>query len=157
LVTTAPTPSPGRDVRLGYRDNANTSGAGNATVPDFAGQSVDGSTVLIKFTYGGDTNLDGKVDVSDLLNLAAHFNQSGAWQDGDFDRSGSVNSLDLAILAQDWQAGVGDGATLGGGLDALVATLPGMNVPEPAAPALVVFGLSCLARRRRSRSSSRDL
>ena len=46
--------------RLGYGDNAIL---GRTT---FAGLAVDSSSILIKYTYAGDANLDGQVDVTDL-------------------------------------------------------------------------------------------
>ena len=46
--------------KLGYGDNV------VLHKPTFAGQSVDISSLLIQFTYAGDANLDGQVDVTDL-------------------------------------------------------------------------------------------
>src|SRR5207253_2422047 len=42
-------------------------------------------SVLVKYTYDGDTNLDGLVNTTDFTNLAQHFNATGAlaiWANG---------------------------------------------------------------------------
>jgi hypothetical protein len=84
--------------RLGYADNAPL---GLAT---FGGQAVDSTSLLIEYTYAGDANLDGKVDIADLRMLASHWNQSTAvWTGGDFNYDGVVNVADLYVLARDWQ------------------------------------------------------
>jgi hypothetical protein len=156
LVTTGTSPLVGRDVRLGYKDNANATGAGNGTQIAFDGQQTDTGSFFIKFTYGGDTNLDGQVDISDLLNLAQHYNGAGDWQFGDFTRDGLVNQADLAILAQDWQAGTTNGQ-LGGSLSGLLTGmgLPGdVGVPEPTTLGLTAMGLGSLLLSRRRRRNA---
>jgi autotransporter-associated beta strand protein len=64
--------------------------------------------VLVKYTYAGDANLDGKVDIGDLGLLAGAWQQlSGkVWFDGDFTYDGAVNIGDLGLLAGIWQKGV---------------------------------------------------
>jgi hypothetical protein len=53
---------------------------------------------------GGDANLDGAVDVSDLIIVAQHYNQSGTtWAQGDFDFDGHTDFYDLVILT--WNFG----------------------------------------------------
>jgi hypothetical protein len=60
---------------LGYADNA----ALDAVKTSFAGQTVDPSSILIKFTYFGDTDLDGDGDVADLGKLATAWQTSSVW------------------------------------------------------------------------------
>jgi autotransporter-associated beta strand protein len=86
---------------LGYAE------ASTLALSSFDGQPVDSTAVVVKFTYGGDANLDGKVDVEDLGCLASSWQQSGLWTEGDFGFNGSVDVGDLGILATNWQAGVG--------------------------------------------------
>jgi autotransporter-associated beta strand protein len=65
--------------------------------------------VLVKYTYAGDANLDGKVDIGDLGLLAGAWQQSGkTWFDGDFTYNGIVDIGDLGLLAGNWQKGVGN-------------------------------------------------
>ena len=51
--------------------------------------------------FGGDANVDAKVDTVDLAILALNYNTNGGatWDIGDFNNDGNVNVLDLAILA----------------------------------------------------------
>lgn len=50
-----------------------------------------------------DFNNSGKVDITDLSILAAHYNQNGVTQSqGDANNDGKVNVFDLSILASQW-------------------------------------------------------
>lgn len=111
------------NTRLGYGDNAVL---GKTT---FAGQSVDASSLLIKFTYEGDTNLDGQVDITDLGNLATAWQTNAPWTGGDSDYSGFVDVTDLGMLATSWQAGIG-GPLFAGGPDPEQEFLDGIEKLE---------------------------
>jgi autotransporter-associated beta strand protein len=86
--------------------------AGNAVLnkTSFAGVTGLGATdVLVKYTYSGDANLDGQVDIGDLGLLAGAWQQSGkSWFDGDFTYDGVIDIGDLGLLAGNWQKGVGN-------------------------------------------------
>jgi hypothetical protein len=127
---------------LGYLDNT----LGGLTV--FSGQSIDDTTVVIKYTYAGDTDLDGDVDVGDLGTLASNWQTAGLWVSGDFDYNGSIDVNDLGLLASNWQAGVG--SPLGTSLAEAVSSLglPAAAVPEPGS-SLGVLLVGVLAARRR--------
>jgi hypothetical protein len=128
---------------LGYADNAILGKT------SFAGQTVDSDSLLIKFTYFGDSDLDGDVDVADLGNLASSWQTANVWSGGDFDYNGSVDVNDLGLLASNWQAGVG--SPLGPDLNTALANLglPSMAVPEPAGVvAAGMMGMLMLRRRR---------
>jgi hypothetical protein len=129
---------------LGYGDNAVLNRASHG------GQTVDTSSVLIKFTYFGDADLNGQVDVADLGALASNWQTSAPWTSGDFDYSGFVDVADLGLLASNWQSGVG--SPLGPSLaEALAAVgLPSSTVPEPGAIGLLFCGALSLKRRRRA-------
>ncbi len=107
----------------------------------WGGETIDPTTVLLKYTYYGDANLDGQVDISDLGKLATAWQTSGWWVNGDFDYSGFVDISDLGKLATNWQAGVG--SPLGPSLDQALVSLGfgGANVPEPIEPALSVLAI----------------
>jgi hypothetical protein len=118
---------------LGYADNA----ALDEVKTTFAGQTVDPSSILVKFTYFGDSDLDGDVDVADLGHLASNWQTSQPWAGGDFDYNGSVDVNDLGLLASNWQAGVG--SPLGPSFAEAAAQLglPNVSVPEPATVSLL--------------------
>ncbi|HVT88710.1 MAG TPA: autotransporter-associated beta strand repeat-containing protein [Tepidisphaeraceae bacterium] len=147
----------GGAIRLGFRTNqalATPTALGMGSLSTFSGVAVDSTSILVKTTYGGDTNLDGQVDLNDIYNLAQSWlSTSGEWQNGDFNYDGTVNASDLTILAHNWQAGVGSPLP---GMD-LVNTLglfglPASAVPEPSSLALAGVGALGLLSRRRRRS-----
>jgi hypothetical protein len=94
---------------------------------------VDSTSILIKYTYFGDSNLDGQVDITDLGNLASNWQSSGPWTSGDFDYSNFIDITDLGLLASNWQAGVGAPLRAGSLHESLaVFGLAGVAlVPEP--------------------------
>jgi hypothetical protein len=108
---------------IGYGDNAVLGRSA------FAGVEVDSTSVLIKFTYGGDANLDGQVDVTDLGALATNWQSTTAvWTDGDFNYDAHVDVTDLGILATNWQRGVGSPLSQeGGGPDTQQEFLDGIE------------------------------
>ena len=57
---------------------------------------MDDSSVLVKYTYYGDVNLDEAVNLMDFNRLAAFFGQSGMrWNNGDSNYDGNVNLQDF--------------------------------------------------------------
>jgi len=67
----------------------------------FAGQTVTGSDTLVMYTYGGDANLSGNVDVDDYGQI--DFNSStggvlGGYYNGDFDYNGWVDVDDYGVI-----------------------------------------------------------
>jgi hypothetical protein len=130
---------------LGYGDNAVLGKS------SFGGQSVDSSSLLIKFTYFGDTDLDGDVDVGDLGTLATSWQTAALWTGGDFDYNGSVDVADLGLLATNWQAGVG--SPLAPDFAAALAALglPSVSVPEPTTACVLALALVPAVPRRRKR------
>jgi hypothetical protein len=92
---------------LGYARVSAVFGAGGGV---FAGRSVSPNAVLVKFTYAGDANLDGKIDIADygLVDYNASLGTTG-WFNGDFNDDGKVDVLDYGII--DFNVGI-QGATL---------------------------------------------
>jgi len=141
-------------LAIGIMENRKPDGTPYYT--NFRGQAVDNTAVLLAVTYGGDANLDGKVDVVDLGILATNWQGTGKnWSTGDFNYSpdGKVDVVDLGILATNWQKGVG--APLGLSLADALASFPEFSgvtvVPEPGTLGLLALGaLGLMARRRRS-------
>jgi ELWxxDGT repeat protein len=104
IVSSTAGADPTHSTALGYAGNVQL----NKT--SFAGVSgLTSSDVLVKFTYAGDANLDGQVDIGDLGLLAGAWQQSGKdWFGGDFTYDGTVDIGDLGLLAGNWQKGVGN-------------------------------------------------
>jgi hypothetical protein len=108
----------------------------------YNGLSVDANSLLVEATYYGDTNLDRKVDVTDLGILATNYGKNvpnGILQ-GDFNNDGKVDVTDLGLLATDYGLGTS-------GPPFSVSSLNSSVVPEPSA--LVFFlPMLLLARKR---------
>ena len=72
------------------------------------GQTVDATTVLVKYTYGGDANLDGTLNGDDYFQIDSHFNQAGSVfgaYNGDFNLDGEINGDDYFIIDSNWNVG----------------------------------------------------
>jgi autotransporter-associated beta strand protein len=111
----------------------------------------------IRATLLGDSDLDGKVNVADLANLAGNFGKTAGqfWLNGDFDYNGNVNVADLADLAGNFGKQLGVGSDAGGGSAAAsAAVVAGVAaVPEPGSFGVIgVSGAALLLRRRRRNS-----
>jgi hypothetical protein len=129
--------------RVGYAE------ASVLGVTTFSGLPVDSTSAVLKLTFGGDTDLDGDVDVADLGRLATRWQSTADWFGGDFDYNGSVDVNDLGILATNWQAGATSAPTsLGAALSSL--GLPDVSVPESSGIGLLLaVALKCHRRWRR--------
>jgi hypothetical protein len=116
-----------------------------------------GGNFKARATLLGDSDLDGKVNVADLANLAGNFgaNSGKFWLSGDFDYNGNVNVADLADLAGNFGKDLGPGTGTGGAAAAAAASpaaviAGGAAVPEPTSLGLLGIGaVGLLARRRR--------
>ena len=100
------------------------------------GQPVDITSILIRHTLYGDTNLSGAVDLADFSRVAAAFNTAvPRWSFGDFDYDGVVTLADFSLLAANYN-------------QALPSDLarPGA-IPEPATAGALALAL-LIARRR---------
>jgi hypothetical protein len=97
------------DTSVGYAEATSLFASFPAT---YADREVDNTTVLVKYTYEGDANIDGMVDITDLGIVATNWQTSDkGWHDGNFDynypSSGpNVDITDLGLLATNWQQGV---------------------------------------------------
>jgi hypothetical protein len=75
------------------------SNSGSPIYTTFDGQSVDANTILVKYTYYGDANLDGLVNGSDYTAIDNGFNAGlSGWSNGDFNYDGVINGDDYALI-----------------------------------------------------------
>jgi hypothetical protein len=113
----------------------------------WAGQTVTGTETLVMYTYGGDANLDGKINIDDYghIDTSIGIGLKG-WFNGDFNYDGVINIDDYGII--DVNIGIQGAAfaTGGGAVSGLGAV---SAVPEPAALMFAPAGALLLARRRR--------
>jgi hypothetical protein len=132
--------------RIGYAEAAELYPSLPTT---FAGEPLDATTILIRFTLAGDANLDGTVDAVDLGNLALHWNSVAThWFDGDFTYDGRIDVADLKLLAINFTSPA-DGPSL----ETLLVSfgLPVDAMPEPAMALPLACGYVLLRRSRRRR------
>ena len=73
----------------------------------FNGVNIDSSTIVGKFTYFGDANLDGKVSGDDYVSVDANLGTRRPWFHGDFNFSGTVTGDDYVAI----DANLGKGTT----------------------------------------------
>jgi autotransporter-associated beta strand protein len=159
-ITTLSTPA--NDTVLAIADNATLLRTAWLGVP------IDAGTLIGKYTYFGDANLDGRVTGDDYLAVDANLGIGTTWLKGDFNMDGAVTGDDY--LAIDSNLGKGTPAPLAWAelkeeMVALHASMFGDEylvklaqveasgftvVPEPGAVAGVLL-TCCLAGRRRRR------
>jgi hypothetical protein len=80
---------------------ANTTACGAALSGIFDSVSVAAGDFLVKYTYTGDANLDGKVDGSDYSLIDAGNAAEGGptgWYNGDFNYDGAVDGSDYTLI-----------------------------------------------------------
>jgi len=65
----------------------------------FDGASALATDVLVKYTYYGDTNFDGKVDGSDYSKIDnGYLTHLTGWSNGDFNYDGVINGSDYTLI-----------------------------------------------------------
>lgn len=132
-----------------------------AHLTSFQGVPVGDASVLLKYTYYGDANLDGKLNADDYVLLDRGFaRQLSGWLNGDFNYDGVIDQHDYLLIDRTYALAGGGGlspaflaereAKFGVGyVNALVAT-----VPEPVG---VLPAIACVALSVRRQSRGRRL
>jgi autotransporter-associated beta strand protein len=75
---------------------------------EFRGLSIDLSTVVGKYTYYGDANLDGKVTGDDYVSIDSNLGTGDSWLQGDFTLDGAVTGDDYVAIDANLGAGSAD-------------------------------------------------
>src|SRR5213595_4140542 len=97
--------SPTHLTSIGVATAANALGLNFGQTRAWAGLTVTSTETLVMYTYAGDANLDGKINVDDYgridfnINLASH-----GWYNGDFNYDGNINVDDYGII--DFNVGI---------------------------------------------------
>jgi autotransporter-associated beta strand protein len=133
-------------VSIGVAQVADARGIADTETTTFAGQTVLGSDTLVMVTWGGDANLDGKINIDDYGRIDGNVGQSGSvfgWSKGDFNYDGKINIDDYGIIDGNINR-QGTPFSTAGAAEGVAA------VPEPAALALSLsLAAGAVVRRRR--------
>jgi hypothetical protein len=89
--------------------NAFTDAVGYGSGAEIAISSIRGFSIaagdtLVRYTWSGDADLNGKVDGADYARIDSKFNQQstlaniGGWTNGDFDYNNKIDGADYAII-----------------------------------------------------------
>jgi Dockerin type I domain len=139
--------------------SSSAAAANGAFAIGYADGNVDSLTaaapnqILLKYTLAGDANLDGTVNITDLLILLNNYGDTGQdWADGDFNYDGAVNVTDLLAMLNNYPAAGGTSTFALSASERRSEASSTIAVPEPAAASFIGLGSAALlARRRRKR------
>jgi hypothetical protein len=138
FISSAAATNPNLDTTLAIARN------GFFDYREFSGQSVTRDSILLKYTYYGDIDLNGAVDANDLTIFARNFGkrtQDPMPERGDLDYNGRVDADDLTLFANNFGKGTGNPLGSGG-----VQTVPEPATLLLAAPAAICAAWICLRR-----------
>ncbi len=90
----------GNLMTLGYAEASDVLGISGTQTAAFAGQTVDATSVLVKFTFAGDADLNGRIDADDYFRIDSNYNKTGnpAYARGDFNFDGRVDGDDYFLI-----------------------------------------------------------
>jgi len=136
-----------RDDTTGWTGLAvalNDKGTGSERDPlfdTFSGQKVDTNSILVKYTWNGDANLDGVVNADDYFLIdSGYITQTKGYINGDFNYDDVINADDYFLIDSSY---IGQRGPLHTG-----AVQPSA-VPEPTGLIVLAAGMAGLAMRRR--------
>ena len=149
IITSQTTAIAGNLTTLGVASAAQAKGIGATDTAVWNGQTVTGGDTLVMYTYGGDANLDGKINVDDYgrIDFAVPLGIAG-WSNGDFNYDGKINVDDYGII--DFNVGI-QGPPFGSSMAATSGIASVSAVPEPASIGLITMVAAGLIARRRRR------
>jgi hypothetical protein len=150
IVTSQSSATTSNFTSIGIATGSQVKGIAAGATAVWGGQTVTGSDTLVMYTYGGDANLDGKLNVDDYghIDSSIPIGLTG-WFNGDFNYDGKINVDDYGII--DFNIGIqGAPFPTGAGSASLSAV---SAVPEPASGILFVAAgcaaTTLFARRRK--------
>jgi fibronectin-binding autotransporter adhesin len=158
LTSASAASDPNHLTALGYAE------ASDVGLASLDGQSISSNTLIVKYTYYGDSSLDGKVDLGNDFNLflQGFVGTSGSsWVLGDYNYDGVTNTADFQLFLDGYKS---QGGQLGA-LDSVIQSSQLLSVaqkaqlvsvvPEPASIVTAALAILFYGSRRR-RASSRE-
>jgi autotransporter-associated beta strand protein len=136
----------GNVTTLGVATAAQVKGIAATATSTWSGETVTGSDTLAMYTYGGDANLDGKINVDDYTRIDFNVSLgSTGWFNGDFNYDGKINVDDYTII--DFNVGIQGPPLLAGDSALLQSVAP---IPEPMTGSIaLLITLASLTKRQR--------
>jgi hypothetical protein len=129
IVTTQPQALTGVTT-VGVSEASSALGLGVGATGTWRGEIVDDTTVLIRYTYAGDTNLSGDITGDDYFLIdAGYAGAASGYGNGDLDLSGSVNADDYFVIDSNYNKAV---IPLAAPLPSAAASSEGMFFAQPA-------------------------
>ena len=156
-VTTSQTDATtGTLTSLAVGTGAELRGLGPTDTELFAGQTINGDSTVVMYTYGGDADMDGDLDGDDYFYLDSNVLQSETvfgWHQGDFNYDGRLNGDDYFILDSNILQAQASGNVFWVRPPEFASGSSGLAaVPEPASIGLIgVAATGLLGRRRRAK------
>jgi hypothetical protein len=99
IMTTAITTANNVYNTLGVGEARNVLAITGTQTASWYGNAVDATSVLVKFTYGGDINIDGKIDILDysVIDSNVPIGLNG-YDKGDMTYDGKIDILDYSVI-----------------------------------------------------------
>lgn len=117
--------------------------AGNPFYSTYDGVGLDSNSVIAKYSYVGDTNLDGVLDANDASNIIEALSTGVYSYSADTNFDGVIDATDYANFAAafaNYTTPIGNGQGGGSG---------GGSIPEPTSLAMLLPATALISRRRR--------
>jgi hypothetical protein len=149
IVTSQTSATTSNLTSIGIASASEAKGIAPGATAVWAGQTVTGTDTLVMYTYGGDANLDGKLNVDDYGRIDSNIGLGPAgWYNGDFNYDGKVNVDDYGVI----DSNIGIQGSPFFTATAATPSIAGLAaVPEPASCAILTLGIAALLSRRRCR------
>jgi subtilisin-like proprotein convertase family protein len=91
--------SPGLLTGLAIADAASAFGLGSGQTKPYGTETLDETSILIKYTYVGDATMDGKLNIDDYVRIDGSIpNHLTGWWNGDLNYDGKLNIDDYVLL-----------------------------------------------------------
>jgi hypothetical protein len=91
---------------VGLAEARDALGLSGVMTETWNGQTVDSTTILIKYTYAGDANLDGVIDGGDygVIDNFVQVPNAFGYFNGDFNFDGVIDGGDYGVIDNNIQA-----------------------------------------------------